>query len=71
LRKFFLDYIDPDVAYFIGLVTARGEISDSGGVKRISIEISFQELESRRNREENHSEGSNTFEFGSCYKSRQ
>jgi len=45
LKKFLLDYIDPDVAYFIGLVTARGEISDSGSVKRISIEFPFRNLE--------------------------
>lgn len=44
MRKPLLDYIDPDVAYFIGLVTARGEISDSGGVKRISIEFPFRNL---------------------------
>ncbi len=36
------DYIDPDVAYFLGLVTARGELSDSGGVKRITIEFPFR-----------------------------
>lgn len=36
--------MDLDVAYFIGLVTARGEISDSGGVKRISIEFPFRNL---------------------------
>jgi len=44
LRKLFLDYVDPDVAYFIGLITARGEISDKGGVKRISIEFPFRNL---------------------------
>ena len=44
MKKPFLDYIDPDVAYFIGLVTARGEISDSGRVKRISIEFPFRNL---------------------------
>jgi hypothetical protein len=44
LKKFLLDYIDPDVAYFIGLVTARGEISDRGSVKRISIEFPFRNL---------------------------
>lgn len=44
LRKPSLDYIDEDVAYFIGQVTARGEISDKGGVKRISIEFPFRNL---------------------------
>lgn len=44
-KKTSLDYIDEDVAYFIGLITARGEISDQGGVKRISIEFPFRNLE--------------------------
>lgn len=39
-----IDYLDPDVAYYIGLVTARGKISDSGGIKRISIEFPFKNL---------------------------
>jgi hypothetical protein len=39
-----VDYLDPDVAYYIGLVTARGRISDSGGVKRITIEFPFRNL---------------------------
>ncbi len=28
MKKPLLDYIDEDVAYLIGLITARGEISD-------------------------------------------
>jgi hypothetical protein len=43
-RKPIIDYIDPDVAYFIGLVTARGEITDTGRIKRISIEFPFRNL---------------------------
>lgn len=39
-----IDYLDPDVAYYIGLVTARGTISDSGGIKRITIEFPFRNL---------------------------
>jgi hypothetical protein len=39
-----IDYLDTDVAYYIGLVTARGRISDSGGVKRITIEFPFRNL---------------------------
>jgi len=39
-----IDYLDPDVAYYIGLVTARGRISDSGGVKRVTIEFPFKNL---------------------------
>ena len=38
------DYIDPDVAYFIGLVTARGKITDDGRIRRISIEFPFRNL---------------------------
>ncbi len=33
-----IDYIDADVAYLLGLITARGRISDIGGVKQIAIE---------------------------------
>jgi hypothetical protein len=39
------DYLDTDVAYFLGLITARGELSESGGVKRIIIEFPFRNLE--------------------------
>jgi hypothetical protein len=45
MKKALLDYIDEDVAYFIGLIVARGEISEQGGVKRISIEFPFRNLE--------------------------
>lgn len=38
------DYIDADVAYLLGLITARGQLSDSGGVKRITIEFPFRNL---------------------------
>jgi hypothetical protein len=44
-KKTSLDYIDEDVAYFVGLIVARGEISEQGGVKRISIEFPFKNLE--------------------------
>jgi len=40
-----IDYLDPDVAYFLGLVTARGEIAEVSGVKRITIEFPFKNLE--------------------------
>lgn len=40
-----LDYIDPDVAYFLGLLVARGEISQTGSVRRITIEFPFKNLE--------------------------
>lgn len=39
-----IDYIDADVAYFLGLITARGRISDIGGVKQIVIEFPYQSL---------------------------
>ena len=34
-----VDYIDADVAYLLGLITARGELSESNGVKQILIEF--------------------------------
>jgi len=40
-----LDYIDPDVAYFLGLLVARGEISQTGSVRRITMEFPFKNLE--------------------------
>lgn len=39
-----IDYLDNDVGYFIGLVTARGETSFKGKVKRISVEFPFKNL---------------------------
>ena len=39
-----IDYIDADVAYLLGLITARGRISESGGVKQIIIEFPYQSL---------------------------
>ena len=39
-----IDYIDADVAYLLGLITARGRISESGGVKQITIEFPYQSL---------------------------
>ena len=39
-----LDYIDADVAYLLGLITARGKISEIGGLKQISIEFPYQSL---------------------------
>jgi hypothetical protein len=40
-----IDYIDADVAYLLGLITARGRISESGGVRQIVIEFPYQSLE--------------------------
>lgn len=40
-----IDYIDADVAYLLGLITARGRISESGGVKQVLIEFPYQSLE--------------------------
>lgn len=39
-----VDYIDADVAYLLGLITARGELSESNGVKQIRIEFPYQSL---------------------------
>jgi len=40
-----IDYLDEDVAYFLGLLTARGEMSQSGNVRRITIEFPFKSLQ--------------------------
>ncbi|HGJ65492.1 TPA: hypothetical protein ENS27_08905 [bacterium] len=40
-----LDYIDADVAYLLGLITARGKISESGGIRQVSIEFPYHLLE--------------------------
>ncbi len=40
-----MDYVDADVAYLLGLITARGRISESGGVRQIVIEFPYQSLE--------------------------
>ena len=40
-----IDYIDADVAYLLGLITARGRISESGGVKQVIIEFPYRSLE--------------------------
>ena len=39
-----LDYIDADVAYLLGLITARGTISESGGSRQILIEFPYRSL---------------------------
>ena len=40
-----MDYIDADVAYLLGLITARGKISENPDVRRIIIEFPYQSLE--------------------------
>lgn len=40
-----LDYLDEDLAYFLGLLVARGKISHSGGVHTIVIQFPFKNLE--------------------------
>ncbi len=40
-----IDYIDADVAYLLGLIMARGRISESGGVKQVIIEFPYRSLE--------------------------
>ena len=39
-----IDYLDVDVAYFLGLLIARGTITEESGVKRIVIEFPFRNL---------------------------
>lgn len=40
-----LDYIDADVAYLLGLITARGKISETADVRRVIIEFPYKSLE--------------------------
>ena len=40
-----IDYIDADVAYLLGLITARGKISEDSDVRRIIIEFPYKSLE--------------------------
>ena len=42
-----VDYIDADVSYLLGLITARGRISESGGLRQIIIEFPYQSLEAK------------------------
>jgi hypothetical protein len=39
-----LDYLDVDMAYFLGLLVARGSINEASGVKRITIEFPFRSM---------------------------
>lgn len=41
------DYIDPDVAYFVGLIVARGTLTDNGSIRQISINFPYQSLNVR------------------------
>ena len=38
------NYLDPDVAYLLGLITIRGELYESQGDKRIIIQFPFKSL---------------------------
>lgn len=40
-----IDYIDADVAYLLGLITARGKVSEDSDVRRIIIEFPYKSLE--------------------------
>ena len=39
-----VDYIDADVAYLLGLITGRGRISESGGIRQITIDFPYKAL---------------------------
>jgi hypothetical protein len=41
------DYIDGDVAYLMGLITARGTISESHGIRQITIQFPYASLEAQ------------------------
>jgi hypothetical protein len=39
-----MNYIDPDFAYFLGMVIARGTISESGGVRQVALNFPYSSL---------------------------
>ena len=41
------DYIDGDVAYLIGLLIARGTITESGGLRQLTIEFPYSSLKAQ------------------------
>lgn len=40
-------FIDPDMAYLLGLIVGRGTIRESGGMKQLIIEYPFRNLEAK------------------------
>jgi hypothetical protein len=42
-----LDYVDADVSYLLGLITARGRISEISGNRQVSIEFPYHSLEAQ------------------------
>ncbi|GIL13867.1 MAG: hypothetical protein BroJett038_25870 [Chloroflexota bacterium] len=40
-----MNYLDADFAYFLGMVIARGTISESGGVRQVTISFPYSSLE--------------------------
>ena len=67
MNKAVIDYLDLDVSYLLGLITARGELSESGEVKRIIIEFPFRKFESRGNQKENSSKRRDSSELAQDY----
>jgi len=47
MRSLSDDYMDADVAYLSGLVVGRGTISQSGGLRQVTIEFPHRSLEAR------------------------
>lgn len=41
------DYIDGDVAYFMGLVIARGSVSEQAGTRQLTIEFPYSALQAQ------------------------
>ncbi|GEM_PF-6109842 len=39
------DYIDGDIAYFLGLMIGHGTINDSQGIRHLTIEFSYSLLQ--------------------------
>ena len=45
MENIIIDYLDEDVAYLLGLITARGRIIDRGDDKKIILDFPFKSLE--------------------------
>jgi hypothetical protein len=41
------DYLDADVSYLLGLLVARGTISNNQGIRQLSIEFPFSSLKAK------------------------
>jgi len=48
-----LDYLDEDVAYFLGMIVARGTINETGSIKQLIIEFPYGYIETENVKDRN------------------